>query len=699
MTSATYLSSYFRLMTSVRDSPTAFDRAVTSFFDELVGYRPAVPPDDVLDVAQQVSDQRWFFRSWRLDPTIQSVLCMLKAIHERFASSSGLFSRLIDENQPAITFQLLDLKNFGLSDDLYIKMNARGKPLTAFETFKARYEQELEEQFEDVTFSIGEQNFPVAKYVALRMDTAWADLFWRLRDQKSNLYDGALMNMFRAVALVTRSPDDEEYSDDILLLRNGMKAPSYTDFHLREWLDERFTMAIIHLFDAWSAESGKLTALLPDQRYFDERSVFDKIVSNGASLSYVELVQFAAYVGFVAKHQDALNYRAFQEWMRIAHNLSANTEYNRPDDLRRSILGLNNLLQHSEEILNHFAETDNPASGFSPHQIAEEKLKAELILAHDTWRESIDRAEGHGYFRGQVEFLLDFSGAITARNQTTPGRWEAEFHADLQERFLRYLSLAENMFTASGLRPASEFLWQRALLSVGDYLLPSRRNRSFLVGSTADQASWKRLLRGTGEKAPEARKALHQLWDKLAATKALEPQLARVVEEGTNLEPWRAALVRTPSAIEYCENQSIRWNSETEIYLLSKTQMNGAHAELFTFCLYKNQLVPLEKNGQLGPLILIPYYSAVGADVEPGIRLALSHGEHYAYFDVEFRGGAYEIYVHSQWLEKLPELVPCLAAQDFADTHGRATKIISPEDIAADLVKLAQHLAEAFPSS
>jgi len=49
---------------------------------------------------------------------------------------SGLFNRLVDDERPAITFELLPLEHFGLTDDLYIKMNARGKPLTSFETFK-----------------------------------------------------------------------------------------------------------------------------------------------------------------------------------------------------------------------------------------------------------------------------------------------------------------------------------------------------------------------------------------------------------------------------------------------------------------------------------------------------------------------------------------------------------------------------------
>jgi DDE superfamily endonuclease len=58
------------------------------------------------------------------------------------------------------------------------------------------------------------------------------------------------------------------------------------------------------------------------------------------------------------------------------------------------------------------ATSETPTAGFSLQQISEEKLKAELILGHSGWRPLIERAEGHGYFRGQVEFLLDFCGAV-----------------------------------------------------------------------------------------------------------------------------------------------------------------------------------------------------------------------------------------------------------------------------------------------
>ncbi len=648
-----------------------------------------------------ISDQPWYFRSWRQDPTVKSVLSMLDAVHRRFVSATGLFQRLTSESLPAITFQMLDLKDFGLSDDLYIKMNARGKPLTEFENFKARYEQELENQFLGVSFPLEGQGLSAAQYVALRMDTAWTDLVWRLRDTKSELYDAVLMNIFRAVTLVTRSPDDSDYLNDVGFLTDGWKVPSFPDFPSREWLDESFTLGIIHLLDAWSREQGDVSALLPNMRYFDERALFDKIAANGANLLYVEVVQFAAYLGFVSKHQEMINAEAFQEWMRIACSLSEYTVYNRAGDLRRSIVGLQGVLEHSEDILQHFADLEDPITGFNLQQIAEEKLKAELTLSDPHWRDLINRAEEHGYFRGQIEFLLDFSGARAAKEDFgIPQSWTVELHLALQESFLNYLCLAEQMFTRDGLRDLGEYWWQRALLSIGNYLLPQNRNYSFLVDSKDNLVSWKRLLRGTGDSAPAARKILHQLWDKLDPDQTIAPQLESIIlTEAPNAPPWRAALAHTPSAIAYCGNQSLRIESDWEVYLLAKIRMSGAHAELFTYCLYQNSLLRLDKSGSLQPLLLTDYSVPSGTDIDPGIWLAFSYQSHTAFFRIEFQGGHYRLFVGRHDLEEWPALLEWLLSYGFSDTQWIVTKLSSSKNIETLIVNLAEELAVSFPNS
>ena len=149
-----------------------------------------------------MENQPWFFLYWRLDPTIQSALTMLDGIHTRFRDSTGLYARLVNEHQPAITFQLLPLEHFGLSDDLYIKMNARGKPLTPIETFKARFEERLKVLFESEKRKIDDEVFSVPQFFERRMDTQWTYFFWNYKDEISNTFDKAVMNLVWTLARI-----------------------------------------------------------------------------------------------------------------------------------------------------------------------------------------------------------------------------------------------------------------------------------------------------------------------------------------------------------------------------------------------------------------------------------------------------------------------------------------------------------------
>jgi hypothetical protein len=634
------------------------------FFDELVAYQPVRRPEEIKILSQLISDQPWYFRSWRLDPTIQSALAMLDAIHSRFSSSTGFYTRLISEDAPAITFQLLDLDNFGLSDDLYIKMNARGKPLTPFETFKARYEQELQQHFEGETFAIGSEIFSAAEFVARRMDTQWADLFWVYRDKSSNLYDNAVMNVFRALALITRNPESPEYLDDVSKLRAKGKAQTYSDFHTRNWLDRSFTITLIRLFEAWSSNVGTLTTLLPSQQFFNEQQLFEKIITGKGDLTYEEVVLFAAYTSYVCNHHIALDADAFLEWMRIIFNLTVNTTYDRPADMQRSIAGLFKLELEYGNILKYFASTEKPTAGFSPQQIDEERLKAELILSHKGWRAIIDRAEGHGYFKGQIGFLLDFSGATDKWKKTGVTHWEDNDHISLQEHFKSYLNKAEIMFKAQGLTNLGDYRWERALLCMGDYLMPSGRNYSFLHNSTAEQASWKRLLRGAGSQGIDARKLLKQLFDRLIAggSTSIEKQLDQIITTTTGIVAWQQAFIKTPSAIEYCGHRAIRRNSTAPIYLLKKSQMNGTHAELFTYCLYQT----LSANrDQLLPLGLSYYFDASGTDIEPHIVMTITQQDYYANVSVYFKDGHFLIVIDTKQIENHQDTLSKLCSLGF----------------------------------
>ena len=124
-----------------------------------------------------ITDEPWYLFLWRHDPTIQSMLVVLDAIHERFqdVDAHTAWSRLADPDNPAVWFLLLPLSGLGSDageemrpEDLYIKMNSRGKPLTEFETFKAHFEKTI-------------QWSPRSDEFAFNVDTRWSDLLWGLR--------------------------------------------------------------------------------------------------------------------------------------------------------------------------------------------------------------------------------------------------------------------------------------------------------------------------------------------------------------------------------------------------------------------------------------------------------------------------------------------------------------------------------------
>jgi hypothetical protein len=695
----------FATMFRAQDGTSRFTYKVrqssTEFFDKLVAFQPASRPEAIESVGALICDQPWYFRHWRLDPTVQSALTMLDAIHERFRGSTGLFARLTDSQAPAITFQLLLLEKLSLSDDLYIKMNARGKPLTAFENFKAQYEQLLADKFTQHTRTINGRSYSLAKFVAQRMDTAWADFFWPHRNEKTNLCDEVMMSLFRLLALITRDQEKEVvYVQDATILRDTQRLASYSAFHSRGWLTEEFTDTLCALLEAWTAHptsKGSFPALLPDNRYFDEAAVFQKIRRGVVPLTFTEVAQFTGYVLFVRQHPGSIRTAAFPEWMRVVGNLSLNTPIEQASLLRTAARGLRELVPHALDILTHLATQpkDFSVTGFYRPQVTEEQVKAGLILHHAAWRPLIDQAEAHGYFRGQIDFLCEFSG-VNACCKRLPGfSWGEAIHVELQRAFASYYEKAKIMFSADGLRDDDLHRWTRALLATGDYLLPQNSNYSFLNDAVTETVSWKRLLRTSGFSDSEESKnrgLLKALWEKLDVTKPIHPQLDEVITSATALPPWREALVRTPAAINYCGRRAIRWNTDADVMLLSKTTMRGEHAELFTFCLHKK----LEASPQLAaPLIASGYTSQNDSLTPPYSRLLFACLGKKLFFRLSFEGGAFHLRVDS------PSLIPKLhemliergGFEKPAENAPLRSRIIPRAEILEALAQLGKLLA------
>ncbi len=601
----------------------------TEFFDKLVQFIPESSPDDLPREDQQdrkeiprkeipgvrhlLEDQPWFFLHWRSDPTIQSVLTMLDAIHRRFRDTDHLYAQLVDEAQPAITFHLLPLTHFGLTDDLYIKMNARGKPLTAFETFKARFEELLRTLFPGVNRELDGAQLSVAEFFERRIDTQWTDFFWHYQHPT---FDEAAMNLVWALIRVSLEPARERFAADTTALGEKTLGAGFTLFHDRGWLTPRFADHLIDLLETWSADRGELRPQLPNPDYFNEAAFFQKAINTPWALTYRELVQFAAFVFYLTQHRGAVQQAALQEWMRVVTNLASNSDIERPEEFKRSLMGLQRLVPYGQAILPTLARWGNEPLGFSPQQVREEALKATLILTGDDWRACIDAAERHGYFRGQIEFLLKFSGVLDRWLNDRGLPWGDADDAEYRRKFSDYYSKASAVFSGDGLRDFGACRWERALLMKGDYLLNAGINRCFLVNREGD-ANWRRLLRGSFRPdldAERRRQYVLELLDDIDLGNGVENSLDMVLLGPLPVEPWRRAMIEQPELINYCHRRMVRWGNEN-IYLLHGIRMSGEHAELFTYHLKVGLLTRMHENGELNPFGA-PRYPRVNGEAQ-----------------------------------------------------------------------------------
>ena len=246
------------------------------------------------------------------------------------------------------------------------------------------------------------------------------------------------------------------------------------------------------------------------------------------------------------------------------------------------------------------------------------------------------------------------------------------------------------MFNAEGLVPIKSHLWKRALLSIGPYIMSAGRNRSFLTNPAANGNSWKRFLRNQTEK----RQYLKTLFDRLDAFSAIEPQLNQIIGGATNLEPWQTQLVKHPKLISYCGEQEMRWeDGSDQIYLLKKRQMNGAHAELFSYALYQ-ELDSDAARKDLEPLKLDSYQFVTMTELEPALCLSFICGKGCVSFVLFSFHKEFRYRVNKTQLANLPHVEAALKnGCGFSENAEELTRSSSREEVHGVLRQIASSLA------
>jgi hypothetical protein len=168
----------------------------------------------------------------------------------------------------------------------------------------------------------------------------------------------------------------------------------------------------------------------------------------------------------------------------------------------------------------------------------------------------------------------------------------------------------------------------------------------------------------------------------------LSGQLDAIIENAQVAEPWRAALVHCAAAFEYCDNTCLRWRDGGTIYLLRRVQMNGAHAELFTYCLYMQLQDRVFSHLQLG------YQQSWNTDLEPCITLTCEIADKPLCFRVEFQNEQYRIRLEKALSGADPRLEPTLKEINFQEEGDFVQMAFNQSDIDSALTDLDRVLAK-----
>lgn len=399
------------------------------FCNALVNNSVDVKNDDD-NLSLSIIDSNWFFLSWKKDPTIDSMLRTIDDIHLIFKGVNDLWLKLSSDKQ-LITFYYVELENIGLTDDLYIKMNARGRLLTSYENFKASFQKYVIE-------NLWERDILFIDHFAFKIDTCWTDYFWQHFKKNSNI-DEAFMRfistiaMFR-LAIERSSTKAEERAPIITYLQeqpNSVKPTSFSEDGFK-YLIEYF-----EIYEKVLKNQTNLKLPFPLWRHKAKESILKEIVfeENSYSLfqsnsaSYTQKVLFFAQTEYLRRNID-FNESRFQDWMRVVRNIVSRGDIDkdgmRPDIIRSpqtfdGVINLiNELAEGCSDIYQSLYEKISFKSQFAKEQIEEEKKKTQIIINRPHLKEVVFEAEDNELLLGRIDFLfycMGYDGVVTNFNE------------------------------------------------------------------------------------------------------------------------------------------------------------------------------------------------------------------------------------------------------------------------------------------
>lgn len=559
---------------------------------------------DGKDLKGFIMSQDWFMMTeWNYDVSIINMLSIIVEISGRIkdlGDKTGIDNFIDkDENNP-FQFDFIYVDDISKSDDLYIKINARGKALSPFENLKS----DIDEYWKDEDKT--------------KLDAEWTEFVWNQLDENDknkeksfdNSFYNLLSNIFYLQYLV--GLDQNNINDKILIEIENKYKKGIVD---KEWItpklcyDSPYQMISSFL----DAMIGPFKSIKDEQIESVNRKIFglgDYQNNNGQNkMERADLFEVFVYyysVSSLFKENDMEftdKRNLLNEIETVTNRIIENQRpyLDSPTYLVKALKSVKVLIDNSIKshgVYKFFLSIDNDKkelirNGLMKEQVEEEILKAKLIDKDSRYVVLFNKGYSELKNKGQLGFIFYL---IIDNNDLSKIRVEDVSYESF-DKTLKQIIFIQNFII--GEFTNYELLLRAILAKAKGSFFWERRNNllSFPLLNNDRDISLHTFLNCYSSNNPNDVEYKLNLLDGLREVLNLfdpnkdniEEVLKRIIEDYKKIDSkvWYKFFVIYDGVFEQCRNGNIYFYSDKYVLLLDKKFRSGQWCEYYTFALSK----------------------------------------------------------------------------------------------------------------
>lgn len=532
-------------------------------------------------VSDNIKKSGWYSGAWSKDNSVKSCLKILDLISARTSEITNW--DLAYDNLSKISFMCQNIDNLGKPNELYIKMNSRGKQLTPYENFKADICEYLESKKPDYSDTLKEN-----------LDGIWLDAAWELI-QNNGLDFGYVDIIFKELFhwILTNS-QLSNLSEEMLSVNANTKEYCLGDYFTLE-TDKEKCLKNIHntftlIYETYKNDKELFKSVLEEIgiRRNNGKKGLNLAINGWKSRAYLLSITCFAN-GY--KGNDLV--ADFKKYFRVMRNLIRLSRFDSLKNLKmfdESITKFEGLKGNIYEYLrNKAGEEYLNIPELKENALDTEVLKAKLILKSADWEKVILEAETNQYFEGEIGFVFREIGL----NINTIDKANS-----LIDDFKKVWEIAEKTFTVDNLTTVQRVLF---------YLADKDDNYPCIVSSYGVDNLLKSFynyneihhdydMRGFLRKNESLSKKLFGAF-KQHNTNDIKDLSDKLINASSITDSFKKAMVTDDSMFEYISRYSRVLYYDGNYYLLNtNTRGSGIGYELYLLASKMNgKITPFEK--------------------------------------------------------------------------------------------------------